>query len=332
MRAEIYCHAPTTEKLLMVLKALSKWQLQPEWQTVSKGMRCSGLRSWRSLERQPIVQECITMLNNGQCAARSSKQVKHMWSNCVTVWGDYSQRGCGPNLQQGVVGIRRRAIEEICPHTTMFPFFRHFPPRSLFKWCSRTCETTFLWQTRGKPVWDQRAPFMTSDIIYFSSLLCHTWMFPSILDSSGVPLPSRGTFNYPGSCWNANSDHEERPLFFFSHREMCIHSGCARPRRRCKVIITFQFGVLSALQLSANHLQNDRNVPTAQVYSLSAIRIPQHSPQNDTHWNCAISILSQSSDKYSLLNSPASDRYVWQLRHRKDYITPSPGFLRGNYS
>lgn len=48
MRAEIYCHAPSAEKLLMVLKALSKWQLQPEWQTVSKGMRCSGLQSWRS--------------------------------------------------------------------------------------------------------------------------------------------------------------------------------------------------------------------------------------------------------------------------------------------
>lgn len=94
-------------------------------------------------------------------------------------------------------------------------------------------------------------------------LSCATWMFPSILDLSGVPLPSRRTFTYPGSYRNANSDHEEHPLFFFySHGETCKHNGCARPRRRhkdrSKIITTFQFGVISALQLSANHLEQQK--------------------------------------------------------------------------
>lgn len=76
MRAEIYCHAPSAEKLLMVLKALSKWQLQPEWQTVSKGMRCSGLQSWRSPGSRAVVKLCITMTNDGQRPERRRKPAK----------------------------------------------------------------------------------------------------------------------------------------------------------------------------------------------------------------------------------------------------------------
>lgn len=73
MRAEIYCYAPSTEKLLMVLKALSESQLQPEWQTGSKAMRCTGLQSWRSLGRNTVVKLCITMQNNWHCSGMSSK-------------------------------------------------------------------------------------------------------------------------------------------------------------------------------------------------------------------------------------------------------------------